>query len=156
MNTRAQPHPPYPERLAEAAAMVIKQHVGLGTVPERSRDLALALVWAGLPDGVMDEKGINGALRAVLEDGVGAFLATDHVELRRWLADAGWLQRDGWGRAYERVAFGAFEAERRAWVEPLLALDVNAWARGLRQQHAAERERRRARWERGQPQGAAA
>jgi Uncharacterized protein conserved in bacteria (DUF2087) len=136
--------------------MVVKQHVGLGTVPERSRDLALALVWAGLPGGVMDEKGVNAVLREMLDDGVAAFLATDHVELRRWLADAGWLQRDGWGREYQRVAFKAFAAERRAWVEPLLALDVNAWARGQRTRHAAEREQRRARWERGQPQGAAA
>jgi hypothetical protein len=27
---------------------------------------------------------------------------TDHVELRRWLVDAGYLARDGWGYAYVR------------------------------------------------------
>jgi Uncharacterized protein conserved in bacteria (DUF2087) len=146
MQTQALIHP---DRLAQAAAMVVKERVGLGVLAEAERQLALALVWAALPDAVMNEKAINAELRAVLGDGVAAFLATDHVELRRWLADAGWLQRDSWGREYRRVAFAAFDAERRAWVEPLLALQANAWARGLRAARAAERGLRRARWQAG-------
>jgi hypothetical protein len=141
------PQSQYPDRAAEAAALLVKQHVGLGTLPERTRALALALVWAALPQGVMSEKGINTALRAVLEDGAGAFLSTDHVELRRWLVDCDWLQRDDWGRAYTRQPFAAFDAERRAWVEPLLAQDVTALARQLRAEQAARRQQRRQQWQ---------
>jgi hypothetical protein len=33
---------------------------------------------------------------------IGAMVQTDHVELRRWLVEAGYLARDGWGYAYAR------------------------------------------------------
>ena len=51
----------------------------------------------------MDEPGVNVHLKQALQ-GAARCLDTDHVELRRWLCDAGWLQRDGWGRAYQRAA----------------------------------------------------
>ena len=40
---------------------------------------------------------------------VGAMVRTDHVELRRWLVDGGYVVRDSWGYVYER---GLVELER--------------------------------------------
>lgn len=90
------------------AQMEVKQGVALGGLSPSDRGTALALVWAGLPTEPANEKAINQNLQSQLA-GVAAFLDTDHVELRRWLVDGGWLQCDGWGRVYQRAA------RRAAW-----------------------------------------
>lgn len=144
-----------PERLRR---LVVKNGVGLGLLPADDLALALAWVWTGLPaDRVMNEREVNLVLKAQLQ-GPAACLATDHVELRRWLVDAGWLQRDGYGREYRRVPGGP--GRHGALVEALDALlsgtDNSAWATAQREAHAAERETRRQRWQQqGQPGGAA-
>lgn len=148
-------HGALPERLRR---LVVKRGVGLGLLPAEDLALALAWVWAGLPEGdAMNEREVNGVLKAQLE-GPAACLATDHVELRRWLVDAGWLQRDPYGREYRRVPAGP--AAHAALAEALAALlhgtDSRTWAAAQRQAHAAEREARRQRWQQqGQPGGAA-
>jgi len=138
--------------------LVVKQGVSLGLLPADEQALALAWVWAGLPGSrVLNEREVNAVLKAQLE-GPAACLATDHVELRRWLVDAGWLQRDGYGREYRRVPGGP--ARHGALAEALGAVlsgtDSSAWAAGQRTAHAAERDARRQRWQQqGQPGGAA-
>lgn len=134
--------------------LVVKNGVSLGLLADDDRALALAWVWAGLDAAaVMNERDINAALKAQLA-GPAAWLDTDHVELRRWLVDGGWLQRDGWGREYRRVA--DLPEHRRgvaAAVQQVLAgADTTAWTAAKRQAHVAEREARRQRW---QPSGPA-
>ena len=138
--------------------LVVKNGVGLGLLPADDLALALAWVWTGLPtDRVLNEREVNAELKAQLA-GPAACLATDHVELRRWLVDAGWLQRDGYGREYRRVPGGpmAHAALAGALGALLNGTDSSAWAAAQRQAHAAERETRRQRWQQqGQPGGGA-
>jgi hypothetical protein len=84
------------------AAIVVKDGVSLGLLAEADRALVLALAAAAIEPGREHrEPDINRILEAWLA-GPGAMLRTDHVELRRWLVDAGFVGRDGFGRAYAR------------------------------------------------------
>jgi hypothetical protein len=71
-------------------------------------------------------------------------LATDHVELRRWLVDLRLLERDGYGREYRRVAPPVAYA---AAVAALAAIDTGAVAEAARVELARDRAERRARHE---------
>jgi hypothetical protein len=90
------------ERLAQLAT---RNGLLLSTVRERdARDFELLLASATLflPAGqLLDERGANGCLRQFL-DTAGAMLDTDHVELRRWLADLGFVHRTDRGTDYRR------------------------------------------------------
>ena len=133
--------------LEHLARLVVKNGVSLGLSAEPERQLALVWVWAGLRAGrVMNETDVNNALKAQLAAPV-ACLQTDHVELRRWLVDAGWLQRDGYGREYRCAPAPAAHA---AWAEALRAFDRTAWTADRRNAHEAGREARRQRWEKQQ------
>jgi hypothetical protein len=101
--------------------LVLKNAVGLGGLADAERQLALALAWAGLPTDAGSERLVNEALRATLA-GAACWLDVDHVELRRWLVDTGWLQRDAYGRVYARVARASLNADRQALVGALDAL----------------------------------
>lgn len=125
--------------------LVIKERVSLGGLADAEREDALALVWAGLPTRVMSEAEVNGALKAALA-GPAAWLATDHVELRRWLADAGWLQRDAFGRAYHRAEANTLLPIRQAAAAAVAALDTADFVRRSREAHGAERLARRQVW----------
>jgi hypothetical protein len=127
-------------------ALVLKRGVALGGLPRAEQDLALAWVWAGLAGSTMSEPQVNEALRQQLA-GAAAFLATDHVELRRWLVDGGWLQRDGFGREYRRVAGDALPGRHRALADKLAGIDTHAWAEAEVRREAARRQARRAEWE---------
>jgi hypothetical protein len=132
--------------LTALKALVVKDGVGLGGLPAVQQALALALVWAGLPAGTaVSEREVNECLKAQLA-GAAVFLATDHVELRRWLVDAGWLQRDGYGRAYRRVAADALAAEQRVLAEALVGVNAGAWVAETRAAQRARRETRRRDW----------
>jgi hypothetical protein len=88
-----------PPRLA---AIVVKEGVSLGLLGDADRALVLALAACAIEPGREHrEADINRILEQWLE-GPGAMLGTDHVELRRWLVDAGFVSRDGFGRAYVR------------------------------------------------------
>jgi hypothetical protein len=142
-----------PDLLQRLLAIATRQRVGLGTLPDDARRLVLAAPAAVLAAGdAVPEREVNARLRASLE-AEAAFLATDHVELRRWLADTGWWRRDGFGHAYERTP-------REAMPAPVAAIDAAlAAALGglplaeavLEARGAAARERdlRRQRWARG-------
>jgi Uncharacterized protein conserved in bacteria (DUF2087) len=133
--------------LAPWAHLVLKDHVSLGGLTRAQLVQALALVWAALPQGgIHDEPGINGQLKRVLA-GAAAFLGTDHVELRRWLVDMGWLQRDGYGREYRVAAAPVLSAELQAAAAPLAGLDVTGWVHERRSARQAEREQRRREWQ---------
>lgn len=127
-----------PPRLA---ALVVKDGVSLGLLGDADRALVLALAACALPPGQEHpEADVNQLLGAWLEE-PGAMLRTDHVELRRWLVDAGFVSRDGFGRAYVR---GEAEAARSVAVlgESSPAV-LGAAVRDLRAAKAAEREARR-------------
>lgn len=132
--------------------LVLKDGLMLGGLPPQQRQALLALVWAGLPEGAVNEPQINQALKAQLQ-GPALCLDTDHVELRRWLVDAGWLLRDGYGRQYQRAALGAVPAATQSLATSLLALNSTAWAAAARAAHQTQRQQRRQAWQ--QEQGAA-
>ncbi|CAD5365858.1 Exonuclease SbcC [Rubrivivax sp. A210] len=131
---------PLEQRLAR---LVVKNEVGLGGLASADQALAFALVWRVLPAGTThSEPGINAQLKAALS-GAAAWLDVDHVELRRWLVDSGWLWRDGWGREYRRVEPEGLTAEQGELAAALQALDAEAWVAGQRRRHQAAREQRR-------------
>jgi hypothetical protein len=77
--------------------------------------------------------------------GAAAWLDLDHVELRRWLVDAGWLLRDGYSREYRRVEAAALPERQCAWAPALAAIDIGHWVSVQRAaQHDARESRRRA------------
>ena len=91
------------------------------------------------------EPEVNERLKRWLDDG-GAMLATDHVELRRWLVDMQFVERDGYGRSYRRsTAPNAFAATLAA----LEGADLNAIARIARDADVAAREQRKREWRHG-------
>lgn len=131
------------------ARLVVRDGVGLGGLPAVQRSLVLAWVWAGLPAAsVVDERQVNEWLKAQLA-GPASFLDTDHVELRRWLVDAGWLARDGWGRQYRRVDAGSLAPGHRPMAEAVARIDTAAWVADVRAAHRTEREARRRAWRAG-------
>jgi len=88
-----------PRRLAD---LVVKNGVGLGVLSADDRDLVLALAASRLePRRIYREDEVNRLLMDWLATD-GAMLRTDHVELRRWLVDTGFVARDGYGHAYTR------------------------------------------------------
>jgi hypothetical protein len=93
------------------------------------------------------EAEVNALLKKWLA-GPGWMLATDHVELRRWLVDCRLLERDGYGRRYMRTDAA------EAWQATFAALDGVDFAfeaRTARASDAARRSERKAQWEsRGQ------
>jgi hypothetical protein len=134
------------DALAPWARLVLKQGVRPGLLNEVERQRALGLVWAGLPESVaMTEPEVNAAIKLQLA-GLAAFLDVDHVELRRWLVDSQWLSRDGFGRAYRRVALTALSPAQSAAVTPLQGVPLAQWAASLVQAQKAEREARRRAW----------
>jgi hypothetical protein len=140
--------------LAELAALVLKSGVGIGGLSRGQRDLALAVPALALPLGqVADEAQVNRLLQQALA-AQAAFLDTDHVELRRWLVDAGWWQRDGYGRAYERTPVQALPDELRHLTLALAGLDLADWVATQRDAERARRAARRDAWA-SQQEGAA-
>jgi len=126
--------------------LVVKDHVSLGGLPAGELALALAAVHATLPAArAMSEREVNEALKSALA-GAACWLGTDHVELRRWLVDAGWLARDGFGREYRALAHAALPAPQQALARALATVDVTRWVAAERAQQAQERAERKARW----------
>ena len=137
--------------LAALGRLVVKSGVSLGGLAPSERAQVFALVWTALPDAAVSERGVNAHLLAQLE-GVVSFLATDHVELRRWLVDAGWLRRDAYGHAYRRTAQDDLAPAHRELADQWVGLDGPAWAREQRQRHDERRSARRQAWQQGQVQ----
>jgi len=90
----------------ERMARMSRRHgVLLSSLRERdASDFELVLASAALhlpAEGTIDERAANELLKQFLT-GAGSFVDTDHVELRRWLADLGYLQRSDRGSEYRR------------------------------------------------------
>jgi hypothetical protein len=133
-------------QLDTLAALVVKNGVGVGRLTEPQRVLVLGLAWASLPAGtLLREVEVNVALKQALA-GPCCFLGIDHVELRRWLVDCGWMQRDGFGREYRRVSAGGLAQPLQVIAAILQPIDIATWVSGLRGASAARRERRRQAW----------
>jgi Uncharacterized protein conserved in bacteria (DUF2087) len=134
-----------------AARLVVKDGVRLGLLADTERDLALALAWAALPaTGPWSERDLNAAVMARLADTL-AFLDTDHVELRRWLVDGGWLQRDGYGREYRRVEALQLAEPMQPVARWAAERDVVPWVASQREAHRATRAARRQAWQASPP-----
>ncbi len=134
-----------PALLQPLDALFVKAGVSIGGLSDAQRRLVLGLVWAGLPDAPMSEREVNAALKAMLA-GSASFLDTDHVELRRWLVDAGWLARDGFGHEYQRVAGAALPPNLRPVAAAFESVDTDTIAAATRAAHAAERDARQRAW----------
>ena len=136
------------------ARLVVKNGVTLGNLSEAERSLALAWVWAGLPAGtVMNEAGVNVEIKLALQ-GAARCMDTDHVELRRWLVDGGWLSRDGFGREYRRVPAAQLPAHQTALGQALDGTDTAGLVEQLRLQRDAARQARHQAWQASRQAGA--
>lgn len=137
------------DTLQQLGFTVVKDRVSLGGLSDAHRRDVLALAWCTVPQQAMNEREVNAVLRAALSDTL-QFLTTDHVELRRWLVDGAWLQRDGFGRVYQRTSVADLSAFQVQHAQPLLALgDVAGWVRDLRGAKRAARDQRREAWAAG-------
>jgi len=141
------PAPLADSTLTTLTRLVLKDRVGLGGLSLADRGLALGLVWAALPLTPATEAQINQRLKQALS-GPACWLDTDHVELRRWLVDTGWLQRDGFGRVYERVAAAHLSAAQQPLAAWLGGLDVATWVAQARLAHQQARAAREQAWRR--------
>jgi hypothetical protein len=148
MHTMTQKLAPDAEPLmARVDRLVVKEGVTLGNLGEADRGLALAWVWAGLPVATgMDEPGVNARLKQALQ-GPARCLDTDHVELRRWLVDGGWLARDGYGRCYQRVPAAGLPEHQIALAHALDGMDTTARVEQLRLHRETERQARHQAWQ---------
>src|SRR5690349_6408120 len=130
-------------------ALVLKTGLHLGTLPDEDRALVLALAACALePQQRLREDEVNRRLLGWLAD-TGTMLQTDHVDLRRWLVDAGYVARDSWGRAYLRGPAELMRARGALGTTDGPALAAAVRAARVAAQHA--RVARRRAWEDGRP-----
>jgi tRNA(adenine34) deaminase len=129
------------DRLAQLA---VRQGVHLASLQAKDgRDLELVFASAALhfpPDQLLDERGANAVLKAFLAE-TGAMLATDHVELRRWLVDTAFIRRSDYGTDYRRGAMPAWLQDAAQTLQPQQLARVVSEARQAREsQRAARRQ----------------
>jgi tRNA(adenine34) deaminase len=131
------------ERLAQLS---VRQGVHLATLQQRDgRDLELVFASATLffpADRLLDERGANTVLKQFLSS-AGAMLDTDHVELRRWLVDTGFVRRSDYGSDYRR---GTLPEWLRDAAEALGAREVADAVGRAREARDAQREAKRQAW----------
>jgi hypothetical protein len=129
------------------ARLAIRRGISVGALQSGSRNdfvLVLAAAAQGFAPGqAYSEREVNEILRGFLA-APGAMLATDHVELRRWLIDFHLLERDGFGRVYTT---GKPAPEFAVAAAQLVELDLEALAGEARARDAAARAERKERWE---------
>ncbi len=131
------------DRLAQLA---LRDGILLSTLRERdARDFELVLASATLflpPAQLLDERGANGCLKRFLA-GAGCMLDTDHVELRRWLADLAYIHRTDYGTDYRR---GTLPAWLAAAAQELDADQIARATAGARDARAQQRAARKQAW----------
>ena len=132
--------------LDRLARLAVRDQVLLSTIRERDpRDFELVLASAALfvpADGALDERGANVCLKRFLAS-AGAMLDTDHVELRRWLADLGFILRSDVGTDYRR---GVLPDWLQAAAAELDEHQLSQAVAGARDQRAQQRAARKAAW----------
>jgi tRNA(adenine34) deaminase len=131
------------ERLAQLAQ---RDGIHLGTLRERdARDFELVLGAAVLffpPDQLLTERDANARLKDFLTS-AGIMLRTDHVELRRWLADTGFIHRSERGTDYRRGAMPDWLAPA---AEHLTAAQIRDGVQAARAGHEQARAARKQAW----------
>jgi tRNA(adenine34) deaminase len=131
------------DRVGELAT---RQGLHLGSLRDREpRDLELLLASAAIflpPGQLLTEKQANAHLKDFLAS-TGSMVDTDHVELRRWLADLGFLHRSDFGTDYRR---GSFPAWMREAANALDADQLRAAAIDARDAKARNRAERKQAW----------
>ena len=131
---------------APLQSLTLKTGVSLGGLSDTDRCWALAVPALRLAVGtVCTEAEVNALLKMCLQQ-EGAFLHTDHVELRRWLVDSGWWVRDGYGHAYRARPVEELPPHLQPVAMTLSGWDVAAWVVARRQQATRQREARRQAW----------
>lgn len=128
--------------LQQLGKLALRDGLHLGTLmPKRKADLELVLATSALhlpADQGLTEAQANECLKQFLA-GAGAMLDTDHVELRRWMADLQFLSRSDRGTDYRRGVLPP-------WLRSAAAeLDAGMLADAVVQARAAEQARRAAR-----------
>ncbi len=131
------------QRLGRLAA---RRPLHLSALARRgARDLELVLASAALhlpSQESLTEAQANEALKNFLA-GAGAFLAVDHVELRRWLVEFGFVKRSDYGTDYRRGSLPQWLCVAAERLEvPALAQAVETAA----QRRAEVREARKQAW----------
>lgn len=131
------------ERLARLAT---RQRVHLSSLSQKDgRDLELVLASAALhfpAQQLLTEPQANEVLKGFLA-GAGSFLDIDHVELRRWLVDFGFVKRSDYGADYRS---GALPGWLRDAAEQLSARELAEAVLSATRARAAEREARKQTW----------
>jgi tRNA(adenine34) deaminase len=131
------------DRVGELAG---RQGLHLGTLREREpRDLELLLGSAALflpPGQLLSEVEANRCLKDFLS-GAGSMLDTDHVELRRWMADLGFLHRSDFGTDYRRGHFPTWMSAAAAELGPE---QLQGAASNARETRARSRAARKQAW----------
>lgn len=127
-------------------SLVLKDGVRLGGLPPSQQGPALCMAWCALPAEIdLTEAAVNETLKRCLSEECG-FLGVDHVELRRWLVDAGWIKRDGFGRVYRRVRVSELPADSASVASTLAGVDVREWVASVRAAADSARAARRQAW----------
>ena len=135
-----------PDWLRRMAQLASRQGVHLASLQQPDgRDLELVFASAALtfpPDGRLTEREANERLKHFLTT-AGAMIDTDHVELRRWMVDTGFIRRSDHGTDYRRGSFPD-------WLNGAAgALEFEAIAKTVaqaRRDREAERDARRQAW----------
>ena len=131
------------ERMSQLA---LRQGVHLSTLQQKAGgDLELLFASAALafPSGAsFSEKEANEILKRFLA-GAGVMVATDHVELRRWMVDAGFLQRSDYGTDYRRGVLPDWLSDAAQQLDFQRIADAVAQARSANE---SQRETRRQAW----------
>ena len=131
------------ERMSQLA---LRQGVHLSTLQQKAGgDLELLFASAALafaPGALFTEMEANEILKRFLA-GAGVMVATDHVELRRWMVDAGFLQRSDYGTDYRRGTLPDWLSGAAKQIDFQRIADAVAQARSANE---SQRETRRQAW----------
>ena len=132
--------------LGRLGQLALRQGVHLSTLQQKDgSDLELLFASAALAfpaDRLLKEQDANEILMRFLAT-AGVMVATDHVELRRWMVDTGFLQRSDYGTDYRRGTIPLWLADAARTLDfELIANSVVA----ARNAHESQRETRRQTW----------
>jgi len=126
--------------------LALRQGVHLSTLQQKAGgDLELLFASAALAfplDASFTERDSNEILKRFLA-GAGVMVATDHVELRRWMVDAGFLQRSDYGSDYRRGALPDWLSDAAQQLDFERVATAVAQARSTNE---TQRESRRQAW----------
>ena len=131
------------DRIAQLAS---RHGVHLSTLQQKDgRDIELLFASATLAfpaDQLLNEREANAVLQGFLAT-AGVMVATDHVEMRRWMVDTGFLQRSDYGTDYRRGSIPEWLSEAAQTLEFEHIASTVAQARIT---HESQREARRQAW----------